>query len=334
MTGSIVERLIEKAKESFVMAIEVYNKPSIRYRLEGFSFFICNAWELMLKAHLINTSGEDSVYYKDKPYRTISLENCIQKVFTNEKAPLRINLEKIIELRNTSTHFITEEYEMVYVPLLQACVFNFVDKMKEFHHVDMAEVIPENFITLSVRFNALDESVIRARYTHQVAERLVNLSHNIGEMVEQNNSNFAVRIEHQYYQTKKREEATELYHIAGDADEAVRIIKDLKDPNVTHKYNTKNCIKEINKRLAKEGVLLTYGERQISEINTFHFNLFVNHFGLKNNERYCYVHMIDQSPRYSYSLQAIDLIVGELKKAPDTILDDLKQKAKKQKEDI
>ena len=40
------ERLVDKAKEAFVMAIEIYNKPSINYRLEGFSFFICNAWEL------------------------------------------------------------------------------------------------------------------------------------------------------------------------------------------------------------------------------------------------------------------------------------------------
>ena len=111
-----VERLVEKSKEAFIMAIEVYNKPTLHYRLEGFSFFICNAWELMLKAHLIIKSGEEAVYYPDKPNRTISLENCIQKVFTNEKAPLRKNLEKIIELRNTSTHFITEEYEAVYIP--------------------------------------------------------------------------------------------------------------------------------------------------------------------------------------------------------------------------
>ena len=37
------------------MAIEIYNKPTIRYRVEGFSFFICNAWELMLKARMIKT---------------------------------------------------------------------------------------------------------------------------------------------------------------------------------------------------------------------------------------------------------------------------------------
>jgi len=120
--NTICEKLIEKSKEAFILAIEIYNKPSIKYRVEGFSIFICNAWELMLKAHLIKTCGNASIYHKDNTSRSISLENCITRIFTNKKAPLRINIEKIIELRNTSTHFITEEYEMVYIPLFQACV--------------------------------------------------------------------------------------------------------------------------------------------------------------------------------------------------------------------
>lgn len=33
-----IDRLLDKSKEAFVMAIEIYNKPTIKYRLEGFSF--------------------------------------------------------------------------------------------------------------------------------------------------------------------------------------------------------------------------------------------------------------------------------------------------------
>ena len=36
---TVQEQLIDKSKEAFVLAIEIYNKPSIKYRLEGFSFF-------------------------------------------------------------------------------------------------------------------------------------------------------------------------------------------------------------------------------------------------------------------------------------------------------
>ena len=103
----IADKLLEKAKEAFVLAVEIYNKPTIKYRVEGFTFFICNAWELMLKAYLIKTKGEESIYYKNNPERAINLENCIKLIFTNDKDPLRLNLEKIIELRNTSTHFIS-----------------------------------------------------------------------------------------------------------------------------------------------------------------------------------------------------------------------------------
>lgn len=322
---TISEQLLHKSKEAFVMAIEIYNKPSIRYRLEGFSFFICNAWELMLKAHIINKFGEDAVYYPDKPDRTISLENCIQKIFTNEKAPLRMNLTKIIELRNTSTHFITEEYEMVYIPLLQACVFNFVEKMNAFHNVDMTEVIPDNFITLSVRFRALNETEIRAKYTHQIAERLVNIQHTLAPMIEENNNSFAIRVEHHYYKTKNKAEATEIYHLDKDAQEGIRIIKELKDPNDTHKYTTKNCIKEINIRLKRNGIVPLFKGSPV-EFNSYHFNLFVKYYGLKENPRFCYIFNVTSQPTYSYSIQAIDFIVDEIKKAPDTIIEDLRNK--------
>ena len=92
----IVEKLLEKSQEAFISGIELYNKPTIKYRIEGFSFFICNAWELLLKAYLIKTKGNQSIYYKNNPDRTITLENCLEQTLTNDKDPRRINLNRII----------------------------------------------------------------------------------------------------------------------------------------------------------------------------------------------------------------------------------------------
>lgn len=50
---NLAKRLVDKSIEAFIMGLEIYNKPTIKYRIEGFSFFICNAWELMLKAELL-----------------------------------------------------------------------------------------------------------------------------------------------------------------------------------------------------------------------------------------------------------------------------------------
>ena len=122
---NLSKKLVDKSVEAFIMGLEIYNKPTIRYRVEGFSFFICNAWELMLKAELLNRGI--SIYFKDKPDRTIALEKSVQLIYPDKNTRIRLNLEKIIELRNISTHFITEDYEVKYAPLFQACVINFTN---------------------------------------------------------------------------------------------------------------------------------------------------------------------------------------------------------------
>jgi len=67
---SLTEKLLDKSQEAFCLAIEMYNKPTIKYRVEAFALFMCNAWELMLKAHIINTMGAEKIYYKNNPGRT------------------------------------------------------------------------------------------------------------------------------------------------------------------------------------------------------------------------------------------------------------------------
>lgn len=314
------DKLIEKSKEAFILAIEIFNKPTIKYRVEGFSFFICNAWELMLKAYMIVQFGEKSIYYSDNPGRTITLEKCLQKIITNDKAPVRRNLMKIIELRNTSTHFITEEYEMVYIPLFQACILNFVEKMQEYHGVDMTEIIPQNFLTLSVSMKALEENTIRAKYPEEIATKLLDASTQLEPMIAENNQSFAIKIEHLHYITRDKNKATSHVFIDKDAEAGVKIIKELKDPNNTHKYTMKTAIREVNRRLQSTGINF--------RINQYIFDLFNKVYGIKENERYCYVHRQYSQPSYTYSMAAIELIVDEIRHDPENIVEKLK-KAKK-----
>lgn len=320
------EKLLEKSIEAFTLAIEIYNKPTIKYRVEGFSFFVCNAWELMLKSHILKTHGSDSIYYKDNPNRTISLENCISKIFTNNKDPLRINLEKIVELRNTSTHFITEEYEMVYISLFQSCILNFNEKIMQFHKVDMTSFIPQNFLTLSVSMNSLENSEIIVKYPEEIATKLVTIRENIADILPHMNDKFAIRIEHHHFITKNKSKATSTVAIDNASDVPIKIIKELKDPNVTHNYNAKSCIAEINSRIFRKNILISYPSNAV-KFNQFHFQLFCTYYGIKSNNKYCYKH--DLSNTYSYSMQTIDFIFEEIKKDPANILQNLKDNIKK-----
>lgn len=320
----IISKLIDKSIEAFILAIEIYNKPTIKYRVEGFSFLICNAWELMLKAHMIKKFGPDSIYFKDNPDRTLSLLDCVKKVFTNNKDPLRLNLEKIIELRNTSTHFITEEYEMIYFPLFQSNVLNFSNKMLDFHDKDVTEYVPENFLVLNVSVNAINNSSLIAKYPKEIAEKLINKKKEINKMSSDiQNEKFALIIEHHFYLEKNKSKATASFKIDNSAETAIAIFKDYKDPNKTHPYNAKRAIKEINKRLKRAKIDM--------ELNMYQFLLFVDYFALKSDKRYCYIFYTSENagPTYKYSQQAIDLVVNEIKKDPENIISNLKEKIKR-----
>lgn len=74
---------LNKSEEAYLMLIEIINKPTINYRTEGFCFFICNAWKLLLKAYLINKRKDINVInYKDDTNKIIGLDECVEKVFT------------------------------------------------------------------------------------------------------------------------------------------------------------------------------------------------------------------------------------------------------------
>ena len=54
-------------------------------------------------------------------------------------------------------------------------------------------------------------------------------------MIEENNQSFAIKIEHLHFITRDKNQATSVVHVKKKAETGVRIIKELKDTNNTHK---------------------------------------------------------------------------------------------------
>lgn len=321
----LYDMLIDKSKESFMMAIEVYNKPTIKYRVEGFSMFICNAWELMLKAYLIKERGMSSIYFSDHPDRTISLHECVKKVFTNDKDPLRMNLEKIIELRNTSTHFITQEYEMVYVPLFQSGILNFNDKMMDLHNIDMTDVIPQNFLSLSVSLKSLSENEIKAKYPEIVSKKLIKAQHDIENSSAINNPRYAITVNVNHFLTRKRNDADAVFHLARDGEQPLAVVKELKNPEDVYKYGAHQAVKTIERMLEKRKIVTLYNGAP-HKITAFHFNNLVKYYGIKENEQFCWKYTAGNATTYyKYSLQALEFLVDEISKDPNNIFDSIKK---------
>ena len=155
-----IEFYKDKSLQSFLLCIEVFNKPTIDYRLEGCVFFLCNAWELLLKARLLSTG--QSIYYPEKKgvQRSISLSDAASRVMTNEKDPVRINLRIITSLRNTATHAIIPEFEIIYVPFISFSVRAYAEKMNDFFGIHVSEYIKTDFLSIFANNRPIDAQQI------------------------------------------------------------------------------------------------------------------------------------------------------------------------------
>lgn len=273
----------------------------------------------MLKAELLNRN--ESIYFKDDPDRILSVNNVVNKIYTDKNTRIRINLEKIIDLRNISTHYITEDYEIKYAPLFQACVLNFIKELKKFHDIDIIDYIPQNFLTLSASYSPLTNEQIKLKYSPEIAEKLIKQSNEVDVLTKEYDSDkFAINIKQNLYITKKRDKADFEVKINNSSENEVAIVKDYKDPSDTHKYSYKTVITAVNTRLDKKHIKLGYPQG----FNTYVLNLFIDFYNIKQNKKYAYEHVIGNQHTFTYSQQLVDFIIAEIKKALDKFVESLK----------
>lgn len=148
--------LLDKSINSMLSAIEIYNKPNFSYREETFAILAVNAWELILKAHLLKISnynmrdlyqlehktkadGTKSKLKQPKLNRTgnpttIGIFEVISKLHEKKimlNQNLKDSIESLIELRDNAIHFHNEKQISKELQELGfACIKNYMNFIK------------------------------------------------------------------------------------------------------------------------------------------------------------------------------------------------------------
>ena len=91
---SLPVKMVRCAITALLAAIEIYNKPRLDYREQTFALLTVNAWEIFLKARIIQQSGGkiQAIYRRQ--------ENSIRYVKNEEGEPLTITLTRALDLTN------------------------------------------------------------------------------------------------------------------------------------------------------------------------------------------------------------------------------------------
>lgn len=145
-------RLVDKSVEAYILSLETVNRISIQYRIETFCYLICNAWELLLKAKIIEDTGKtNSIYYKTqrgKPKRSLSLQDCLEQIMSNEKEPIRRNIERVKELRDEATHLVLGQIPSEVISLFQANVVNYHNHLTTWFGVSLIDRVPGGLMSI------------------------------------------------------------------------------------------------------------------------------------------------------------------------------------------
>ena len=323
----LAKALLKKSRDNMLLALELYNRPSLENRLDSFVFCFCIAWEQLLKAILIEENTEEAIYKgKNKQTgfrRTISLRECLEKLYKPDDL-VRRNIEKIVFYRDQAVHLLMPEVQGIMSRVFQSGVLNYTTEFQDF--TESSFILPSHsgMISLVGDVRSVSNTALNSIYGKIAGDEISSL---INELTEEaaniDDIKFAIPLNVKLIFAKEDDQGN-VIHIA-KADEGMEglrnaiVIEKPTERSKTHPYRESNALKEINRRLREEYSEEILSRRLVklnkdagmSEVNSHCFRAVVEKLGWKKSDnRY---HHQSKDPEYHYfSDAALDEFISKV----------------------
>lgn len=185
MKPPVYLKLLDKAVAAISSAVELYNKPGFKYRDESFALLALNAWELLLKARVVQVNGgkQRAIFvYERRKTKTgaISTKEYLKRgrsgnaltigiraaaAVLDAHAPSRLpdavknNIEALMEARDSAAHFYSPSLALrrQLLEVGTAAVRNFAWYSRKWFGRDLAEALQ---ILLPIGFINADAGLV------------------------------------------------------------------------------------------------------------------------------------------------------------------------------
>ncbi|MDQ3913746.1 MAG: hypothetical protein M3285_00990 [Actinomycetota bacterium] len=142
-----------RAVDSLLLAIEQFNRPWDRGRLESVLMLLDHSFEMLLKAGLIH---KGACIRERRAKQTLGFDACVRKALsdssvrflTDEQA---ITLQMINAQRDAAQHYLLEMSEEQLYMHTQAGVTLFADVLKKLFGLRLQDFLPERVMPVSTR---------------------------------------------------------------------------------------------------------------------------------------------------------------------------------------
>ncbi|MDC5810120.1 DUF3644 domain-containing protein [Vibrio europaeus] len=278
------DQLIKRSHDAFTLALEVYNRPTLGNRVEAFTIMMVNAWELMLKSELAKRDGASSIF-KEGDF-SISIREAMCKLIESSDNVAK-NLETLIDLRDHAIHLLIPELQPQLSRLFQATVLNYQKRYKALMGNSPLAGQSVGLLSLIVDGCEPEVAVIKETYGELTATQVRSFLGKFTEMARECDSDeFSISVDYKLALTKKSSES-DLSLSLSDGGEKAIIIRETKDPDVTHPYHQNTAIAEINVR------------QTLFKITSYSFQAVVKKNKTQKAKRSNYHYELDGRHRYS-----------------------------------
>lgn len=328
-SSSLSKALLRKARENMMLALELYNRPSLENRLDAFVLIFCTAWEQLLKAMLIEKDSEDSIFddsnKKGRARDSISLRTCLERVY-KEADPIRRNIEKIKYYRDKATHLLMPEVQSLVSRVFQSGVINFSEEFERFTEHSLIGNGQGGLMSLVGDFQEPNVLRLKNAYGKTIGNEIFDLAKTLEKEIDEIGSiNYAIPMDIKLVFAK--DDGSGKYIAVSRAEEGMKALKDAViiekpvDRSKTHPYKATDAESEINKRLhfvlspeSLETKLVARDKgTKLPKFGRDCFLAAVEHYRWKDNNNKFHYNNTDPVLHY-YSEYAVDEIVKKIAK--------------------
>ncbi len=296
------KRILDKSIEAYILGLETINRLTIQYRLETFSYLICNAWELMLKAKILgDTDKQDSIYKKKqtgKTKKSLSLRDCLKQVIVSQKDPVRRNIERIAELRDESAHLVISQIPCNVMCLFQSGVINYHDHLGKWFGESLSDRVPVGM--MSILYDIPERwDMTNQRLRRNLGQDAVKFLTSYCAEVEQESKElqhspkFSIGIDCRLVIAKNLDNADIALSSGTTGNVPTRIVERPRDSGRSHPFRQKEVIEQVKEKL---------------QINSFDIQCVNKVYKIKAQPDYFYQGTVTGSPG-QYSQAFVDWLV-------------------------
>lgn len=211
--NSLSKALLKKSKDNMMLAMELYNRPSLENKLDGFVMLFSTAWEQLLKAIIIERDGLQSIYCgvsKKGIKQTLSLRKCLDKYY-KPTDKIRLNIECISDWRDNAVHLLMPELQGLASRIFQSGVINYSHTFEKFSEVPFLEAQHTGMMSLVGDFKIPPISVLKSLYGES-GDEILKLAKTLQDEIESSNDmDFAIPINVSLVYAKKQQRKPDNY---------------------------------------------------------------------------------------------------------------------------